>query len=211
MARSGSVHRVGVPPNLKLNAEIMSMTPNSRPQASLSKIEAIMRSAFSLGTPLPDVCVVGVRGYYEDSMGKPGENDRGIYDDAIFLVTKDRFASFNGNTDPSRFKHGIATLIPGVHWYHPGNHGISKPGGGYPAFRPATPDEALPVMRDGHAGKSDGIAINIHKGGYSTTSSAGCQTIHPDQWDEFHSMLTRALNVAGVRKFPYILIEGPIL
>ena len=45
----------------------------------------------------------------------------------------------------------------------------------------------------------------------NTTSSAGCQTIHPDQGDRFHAMLTKALNAAGVTKFPYILIEGPIL
>jgi len=186
------------------------MTPNSRPQAASDKIESIVRQAFASGTPFPDVCVVGVRGYYRDTMGEAGKNDRGLYDDALFIVAKDRFAAFNANTDPSRFKRGIATLIPGVHWYRPGNHGISKPGGGYPAFRPATPDEALPVMRDGHAGKSDGIAINIHKGGYGTTSSAGCQTIHPDQWDEFHSTLTAALKAAGVKKFPYILVEGPI-
>ena len=184
------------------------MTPRSRPKAGIGLILAIAEKA--MGPALPSVFVVGVRGYYRDTMGKAGENDRNLYDDALFIVAGDRFASFNANTDPSKYTQGIATLIPGVHWYRPGNHGISRPGGGYPAFRPATPDEALPVMRDGHAGKSDGIAINIHRGGYRTTSSAGCQTIHPDQWDEFHAMLTKALANAGVKKFPYILIEGPI-
>lgn len=187
----------------------MKILPDHTPRASLDLISAIGENM--MGAALPAVYVVGVRGYYRDSMGKVGENDRALYDDALFIVGPHAFGAFNANTDPSAYKYGIATLVPGVHWYHPGNHGISKPGGGYPAFRPATPDEALPVMRDGKAGKSDGIAINIHKGGYTTTSSAGCQTIHPDQWDEFHAMLTKALHDAGAKKFPYILIEGPIL
>jgi lysozyme len=186
----------------------MKLLPDHPPRAGLQLIEKHAQRA--LGTALPAVHVVGVRGYYRDTMGKPGENDRALYDDALFIVGPGFFGGFNANTDPSRFKSGIATLVPGVHWYRPGNHGISKPGGGYPAFRPATPGEALPVMRDGQAGKSDGIAINIHKGGYSTTSSAGCQTIHPDQWDRFHAMLTKALKAAGVTKFPYILLEGPL-
>lgn len=186
----------------------MSITPSGRPKARFDLVLSFAQKA--MGAALPGVFVVGVRGYYRDTMGKTGANDRNLYDDAIFVVAGDLFASFNANTDPSKYSQGIATLVPGVHWYRPGNHGISRPGGGYPAFRPATPDEALPVMRDGKAGKSDGIAINIHRGGYKTTSSAGCQTIHPDQWDGFHALITKALAKAGVKKFPYILIEGPI-
>lgn len=186
----------------------MKISPPHRPLAGLELIETIAESI--VGPGIPPVYVVGVRGYYRDTMGKVGENDRAIYDDAMFIVSPDSFQSFNANTDPSQFKAGIATLVPGVHWYRPGNHGISRPGGGYPAFRPATPGEALPVMRDGKAGKSDGIAINIHRGGYTTTSSAGCQTIHPEQWDEFHAMLSAALKKAGMQKFPYILTTGPI-
>jgi lysozyme len=143
-------------------------------------------------------------------MGKPDQNDRGIYDDALFIIGPRTFESFNANTDPSIWRPGIATLVPGVHWYKPGNHGISKPGGGYPAFRPATPDEALPVYRDGQARKSEGIAINIHRGGYTTTSSAGCQTIHPDQWDHFHRTLTLALVTSKQKRFPYILTDQAI-
>lgn len=186
------------------------ISPPSRPRATLSEVIAIASREFG-NAPLSSCYVVGVRGYYRDTMGEPGKNDRGLYDDALFIVGPGgKFAAFNANTDPSRFTPGIATLRPGAHWYRPGNHGISRPGGGYPAFRPATPGEALPVTRDGKPGTSQGIAINIHKGGYSTTSSAGCQTIHPDQWDEFHRVLTRCLSDARQLRFPYILSDDPI-
>jgi lysozyme len=154
-----------------------------------------------------------VRGYYRDSMGKPGVNDRGIYDDAMFVVGPETFASFRANTDASRFRKGLATLLPGVHPFRAGNHGISRPGGGYPAFRPATKGEALPVSRDGEEGRSkrDGVAINIHRGGYNTTSSEGCQTLYPPDWDAFLSLTKLEMKRAGVKTFDYILIDGPII
>jgi lysozyme len=160
------------------------------------------------GYAVPEaVKLIGIRGYYKNTMGKAGENDRGIYDDAIFLLTPNLFLSFNANTDPSKHKSGIAKLIPGVHYFKKGKHGISKPGGGYHAFRPNTPDESLPVTRDGLEGIKKGIAINIHKGGYSTTGSAGCQTIFPDQWLQFVREVYHAMDLEGQKSIPYILIE----
>lgn len=154
-----------------------------------------------------EVFLIGVRGYYQDTMGKPGVNDRGIYDDAICLVAPNLFLAFNANTDPSVFRAGIATLIPGKHMYKKGKHGISKPGGGYPAFRPATPDESLPVTRDGKEGLSKGTAINIHKGSINSTSSEGCQTIFPDQWKEFQETVYKQMDQFGVREIAYYLVE----
>ena len=160
---------------------------------------------------LPTMFVCGIRGYYRDTMGAKGKNDRGIYDDAIFVVGPETFAAFNANTDPSRYRPGIASLISGVHPYRAGNHGISKPGGGYPAFRPATKGEALPVMRDGIDGIKEGIAINIHRGGRNGTSSLGCQTIPPDQWDAFYGVTRSEMKKAGVKTFRYIRCDGPIV
>lgn len=153
------------------------------------------------------VKLVGIRGYYKDSMGKPGENDIGIYDDAIFLIGPDIFLPFNANTDPSKRRPGIAKLVPGIHYYKKGKHGISKPGGGYPAFRPNTSDEGLPVTRDGQTGIKRGIAINIHKGSFNSTSSEGCQTIYPDQWIQFQTETYNAMDKAAQKQIPYILIE----
>lgn len=187
------------------------MTPNSRPKATRALVERLAKAAAKkAGVTLPTVYLVGVRGYYRDTMGKVGTNDRGIYDDALFIVGPETFTAFNANTDPSAWRPKIATLIPGVHLYRPGNHGISRPGGGYPAFRPATKNEELPVTRDGVALPWPGVAINIHRGGNNTTSSEGCQTVPPKQWGLFHGLMTKELKAAGQKTFPYILLEGPI-
>ena len=181
------------------------MLPPSRPQQAKSKTQALLTKA-----RVDDaVALVGIRGYYRDSMGVPGENDRGIYDDAIFLVSQNAYAAFNANTDPSVRRKGIAVLKPGVHRYRKGKHGLSKPGGGYPALRPATPGEQLPVTRD-ETGDSMGIAINIHKGGYRTTSSEGCQTIYPSQWESFISLLYSEMDRAGQKTIPYLLVEEEV-
>jgi lysozyme len=178
------------------------MLPPSRPQQAKSKTQALLTKA-----RVDDaVALVGIRGYYRDSMGVPGENDRGIYDDAIFLVSPNAYASFNANTDPSIRRKGIAVLKPGVHRYRKGKHGLSKPGGGYPALRPANSAEELPVTRDG-TGDSMGIAINIHKGGFRTTSSEGCQTIYPSQWESFISLVYSEMDRAGQKTIPYLLTE----
>lgn len=180
------------------------ITPAQRPLKSVSEILQIIR----LHEITDSVVLVGYRGYYSDTMGKLGVNDRGIYDDAMFIVSPRHFSAWNANTDPSVFRPGIATLALGVHRYKRGNHGISRPGGGYPAFRPATKNEELPVTRDGVPSNPRwGVAINIHKGGKNSTSSEGCQTIPPHQWDAFYSTLDRELKEFKQPSFPYLLVN----
>jgi hypothetical protein len=156
----------------------------------------------------PKVFLIGFRGYYQDTMGQPGVNDRGIYDDCMCVITPDLFLTFNANVDPSRHKAGVASLIPGVYPYRKGKHGITTHAdGGYWAFRPATPNEAVPVTRDGQTGISMGIAINIHKGGYTTTSSEGCQTIHPDQWPDFQTNVYKLMDHYNQQIIQYVLVD----
>lgn len=178
------------------------MVPNSRPQQAKEKTLAMVIKAGIKDS----VVLVGIRGYYANSMGVKGKNDRGIYDDAIILLSPSVHATFNANTDPSIHKKGIAVLKAGVHRYRKGNHGISKPGGGYPALRPANPKEELPVTRD-ITGDSMGIAINIHRGGYRTTSSEGCQTIYPSQWDGFINLVYSEMSRYNQKTIPYLLVE----
>jgi lysozyme len=189
------------------------MKPSSKPKATRAQI--LERAYMSWNkhhpnSPLPDVFLVGIRGFYLDTMGKAGVNDRGIYDDAIFVFGQgETFASFNANTDPSSFRQGVATLMQGWHPYKLGNHGISRPGGGYPALRPSTKNEELPVMRDGDSSipsKRPGVAINIHKGSFRSTSSEGCQTIHPSQWQEFYAMVSGQMKRASMKQIWYCLL-----
>lgn len=178
----------------------------------LNLVDAIRQIPDSIGKQIihktDGVYLLAFRGYYQDSMGIPGKNDRGIYDDAICIMAPGLFLAFNGNTDPSRHKLGVASLIPGVYPYRKGKHGITTHAdGGYWAFRPATPNEAVPVTRDGQVGTSLGIAINIHKGGYTTTSSEGCQTIYPDQWLEFQGTVYKLMDQFNQNIIQYALVE----
>lgn len=178
------------------------MKPNSVPQ--LGKDGAIAKmNGFDLSGY--QVKLLGIRGYYKESMGNPNSNDVGVYDDALFIIAPDFYMSFNANTDPSRQRKGIATLKPGLHLYRKGKHKIASPLG-YAALRPANREEKLPVTRDGK--DSWGIAINIHKGSLTNTSSEGCQTIYPTQWEDFIHHVYRLMKVYNQDIIPYVLIEN---
>jgi len=149
------------------------------------------------------VMVLAIRGYYKKTMGNPVQNDRNIYDDAEFVITPDGFATFNANTDPSVTRKGVAVLKPGVWRYKKGKHKIKSPNG-YPAFVQA---EKVTVIRDQQGEDTGMFGINLHKGSYNSTSSLGCQTTYPDQWDAYKTLVYSELDKYGQKDFPYILIE----
>jgi lysozyme len=144
------------------------------PRLQESKIRKILETN---GVDQSKVCAVAIRGYFLDTMGKPGVNDRRIYDDAQFICWPDGFAAFQANTDPNGYrkghgtgsKKGMAMLKTGIHIFGTGKHK------GRLAFRQC---EKFTVIRDGnppyeHFGYH---AINWHSGGNYSTSSLGCQT-----------------------------------
>lgn len=180
----------------------MSILPKDKPKLSREEVKEIIKDH----NVNDQVVLVGIRGYYKRTMGNPLTNDRGIYDDAIFVYAPTTFSSYNANTDPSVTRKGIATLKEGVHIYKKGKHKISSPNG-YAAFRPANPEEKLPVTRDDQEGDFWGIAINIHKGGYNTTSSEGCQTIYPTQWQSFKTTVYELMDRYDQKTISYILIS----
>lgn len=182
----------------------MSIVPKSRPQIKRDRAIRILEEN---GVDTSKPALLAMRGYYRDSMGKPGVNDRGLYDDAIIIVAPDEYRTFNANTDPSvKFRQGVAMLRVGVYPFRLGYHKAGRPGG-HPALRPATHGEELPVDRDGIKNPRPGVAINIHRGGRTTTSSEGCQTIHPDQWDEFYNRVKRLMEGARMKTINYCLVE----
>jgi len=152
------------------------------------------------------IALVGIRGYYKNSMGKPAINDRGIYDDAIFLVAPECYLAFNANTDPSTFKPGIASLKTGVWLYKLGIHGLSKPKA--QQYKALVQAAKVTVMRDEQGPQTGYFGINIHRGSRTSTSSLGCQTIWPDQWTSFISTVETQLKLHEQKMLPYLLVEA---
>jgi hypothetical protein len=191
-----------------------AILPPGKPRLSTLELLKLLEP-FAINRERYPIVVVGVRGYYRDTMGAPGVNDRGIYDDAIFLHTPSVTAAYNANTDPSRYRKGsgtgpvkgMATLRPGV-WYV---HRIDLHRSKYLALCQRAGD--VTVTRDGDPPYSTtgNYGINIHRGGYRGTSSLGCQTIHPTQWESF---ITLAVDQAhryyatrwNKEIIPYVLI-----
>jgi lysozyme len=186
-----------------------------KPRLSTSELISLLEP-YGIDRDKHPFIIVGIRAYYKDTMGAPGVNDRGIYDDAIFIHSPSVFAAFNGNTDPSRVRRGtgfgankgMASLKPGPWFVHKFDHHNGK----YLALCQRL--GKVTVMRDGEPSYADtgNFGINIHKGSYNGTSSLGCQTIHPDQWASFITLaVDQAKRYHGTRWnkvcIPYVLLD----
>lgn len=176
--------------------------PNSRPKMKEADVLQLLAPYALNAYP---VRLLGVRGYYKQTMGNPLRNDTGMYDDAIFVVSPDGFASFNANTDPSVIRKGVAVLKPGgPYLYKVGLHNMKNP---YTALRQYG---RVTVLRDGKE-ETDTAAepfyIDIHKGGINTTSSLGCQTIALSQWMAFLNLVKDWTRRHEQKIIPYVLVE----
>jgi lysozyme len=193
------------------------MTPPNKPRASLSVV--VDAAAKALGErPMPEIFVLMDRAYYDRTMGNPG-NDVGIYDDAAFIVSPLGFTSWNANTDPSRYGWNpnagkyMARLKPGIYTFRRLKHRASSPSG-YMAFgQGPDPVTVERIRRDGTIAETETgcFGINLHRGGVNGTSSEGCLTIPPSQWPYFDDRLSDILTRTGLKTFPLILIDGPII
>lgn len=156
--------------------------------------------------------ILARRGYYRDAMGQIGVNDIGIYDDAMMIVTPSFFGTFNANCDPSRHKPGIATLKAGVWMYKLGTHNLSKDPKIHPRYTALVQAEPVTVQRwksDDEAPSEDTgrFGINIHCGGYHTTSSEGCLTIYPDQWQAFIELVQLEVKRHSLVRIPVVMSD----
>ena len=181
--------------------------PRSRPRLTHQDALACLR-----GVDVSRPVLLGVRGYYRDTMGARGVNDLGIYDDCIALVTPGALLTCNANTDPSRTYPRVATLDPGVWRYQVGIHGLSKPKARqYEALvqAGAVSVTRAPLVSGGVPTRDTGwFGINIHRGSVASTSSEGCQTIVPSQWAEFMGAVRAALKAADRTVIEYVLVNG---
>ena len=191
--------------------------PPSRPRASLSLVIEAAKKALG-DKPLPETFVLMDRSYYDQSMGKPG-NDVGIYDDAAFIVSALGFSSWNANSDPSRYGWNagagkyMARLKPGVYSFQRLKHHASRPDG-YMAFgQGGSPVIVERIKQDGTIAQTETgcFGINLHRGGINGTSSEGCLTIPVEQWPAFDRTLADILSKTGRKAFTLILIDGPLV
>ena len=197
------------PENEPKTPETKTYSKGNGPRITREEVKKILEAN---GADTSEVCLLGVRGYYLDSMGVEGKNDRGIYDDALIWYLPDGFMTYRANTDPSRYRKGhgtsnstkgMASLKSGTWLYQMGMHNGSVP---HPAFRQA---DKVTVMRDGNPSYPDTgwFGINIHRGGRSGTSSLGCQTVPRETWDSFKSLGYNELKKYGQKVFHYVLID----
>lgn len=166
--------------------------------------------------PDKDLIVVAIRGF-NLNMGEDQVNDRSIYDDAHFVITPEKVIGFEANTDPNGYRKGrgtgrekgMAMLKTGVWFFGKGRHK------GTPAFRQVAP---FTVIRDGNPDYEDTgyFAINWHHGGNHSTSSLGCQTNRPNDFNRLRDYIykygqenPKMKNDWGeiVAAIPYILIN----
>jgi lysozyme len=184
----------------------MPLLPTTRPEATRLEVSTKL-AAMGIDENRYHVHLLGVRGYNLDAMGERGHNDRSMYDDAMFLITSTGFfRTFNANVDPSAYRNGVANLCPGTWLYKLGIHGITRPK--FLQYEALVQAAEVEIVRDGSSAREKGwFGINIHRGGNFTTSSLGCQTIPPGQWNEFISTVKSQLDFHDQTILPYVLIE----
>ena len=187
----------------------MLQVPN-KPQVKKSVIDKILKDK-GIDTKKYPMLIIGIRGYFLNTLGHQGLNDRGIYDDALIIYTPNVYATFNGNVDPSvQFLKGRATLKKGFYLSHKFDiHGGKQTQ--YPAICQRLAN--VTVIRDGEGEHTGMFGINIHKGGNTTTSSEGCQTLPPTQWDAFYQLAKSEWVRAYGEKWnkvvvPYLLLDN---
>lgn len=189
--------------------------PSSKPKASLSLVTqkaAEQWAKFHPGVSLPEFFVLAVRAYFSATIA-PAGNNISAYDDAFFIVSPLGFTAWNGNTDPSRYGWNpnadkyMARLAPGCWKFAKLLHRKS-----YQAFGQVLPVKVERIRQDGSIAVTEAgdFGIHDHLGGNNGTSSEGCTTHPPNQWEAYRRELNNIIAKTGVKTYDFILIDGPI-
>lgn len=183
--------------------------PDSKPQIKKEDVLKILAKQSKVDEDLSPLTIIGIRGYYSKSMGTTQGNDINLYDDAVILIGKGVFATYNFNTDPSFVKkngRSLAMLNTGTYKFARGKHR-----GKYNALRAYPEGVVLPCTRDGKPATCS--FINIHKGGVSPSTagltwSEGCQTVPSPQWDSFITTVYSQMTKYNMKTVDYILMTN---
>ena len=180
----------------------------------MNKLTKIRDHFIDRSTDQPSL--IFIRGYYLDSMGKPGTDDANIYDDAAFLLMPNGTSeSWNANTGPSLSGKNKFKMNLGLYSYYRGMHK-----GRIKALRPYPEGVTLKGTRDGKP--STGSHTNIHDGGtnpnaFDVVWSEGCLTIPNTQYKDYQSRLWAAMDASNIRTdgktkiINVILVENKIV
>lgn len=190
----------------------------NRPTVDRAEIESAL-AQYRLSLDEHPVITLGLQG----ALAAAGRNTIGGFDDVLVVCTPQLCEAFTGNTDPSSEIVGRANLITGISWFKPGFHHPGTPKQ-YAAFVQDGPitvrrwktEDVLAGTKDPRWGECLGAGLwrgdfEIHQHdamGVNTTGSEGCQTVIKTEWAAYHTLLTHQLELAGLRRFPYLLVEG---
>lgn len=185
---------------------MLYVKPKNKPKANATELEQmyLKDAGYADAVRAEPLCLVGIRGYYENTFGRPQVNDRIYYDDALFLIDnkENHFLSFNFNADPSyAFKHNVA-MLKANEVYTVVKH---RHKGKYPALQIVRDI----LKRDGIAGYDTGRhGINFHYDAeHYSKDSLGCQTIPRSQWAEFIDCVYSLMSKHKLKQIHYYLIE----
>lgn len=180
----------------------MGITPATRPQYDRQKAEYLLSYN---NIALDKALIIGIRGYYKQSMGDPAKNDRGIFDDAFIIISPTHYSTWNGNTDGGVYRKGMANLVPGIYSYKIGIHGLSKPK--EQRYKALVQASSVTVSRDNDITETGWFGINIHSSSMNSVSSLGCQTIYKPQYWDFIAAVESEMEKYKQQTIKYVLVE----
>ena len=89
----------------------MILTPKQTKEESLK-----ICAEHGLSLDKNKLIMLAMRGYYANTFGVKGKDDRRVYDDALFIISENYYKALQWNTNPSpTYKLGLAELIAGTY------------------------------------------------------------------------------------------------
>lgn len=185
-----------------------------KPQITKEKLLKLL-TKYDVNLEKEKFLIFGIRGYYLNTYGVKGKNDRGVWDDAIGMIDiNGNYVVFRANVDPSSVRKGRGTgagkgMASLKAMFHKDMWMVGRHKKIYPALRQAS---AVTVIRDGLDGPYEdtgtSFMINGHPGGAVGTSSAGCQTFMRSDWPAAIAFVVSEMKKFEKTRVSYLLMEN---